>query len=58
MQYKRIMFISPIANKLECHTKFSVILQVLLVDAMGMVSGTGTIIDPHVVVTAAQHFDG
>jgi len=31
---------------------------VLLVDDLGFISGSGAVIDPHVILTSAQHFEG
>ena len=29
-----------------------------MVDALGFISGTGAIINPYVILTSAQHFEG
>jgi len=30
----------------------------MIVDNLGFISGSGAIIDPHVILTSAQHFEG
>ena len=32
--------------------------QVLMVDTYGLLSGTGAIIHPHIIISSAQHFEG
>ena len=32
--------------------------QVLMVDSIGLLSGTGAIIHPHTIISSAQHFEG
>jgi len=33
-------------------------VQVLMVDDLGYISGSGVMIDSHVILTSAQHFEG
>ena len=34
------------------------VFQVLMVDTYGLLSGTGAIIHPHIIISSAQHFEG